>query len=98
MSFEDRTYRIVDITGQSGAALQSRFDAVKAAGVIETSLSTARKSLDGTKMMLKYVDSSIGASINAQWPPPKVIFSGTLTEIWTYLIDNAEEWDHGGPA
>ena len=92
MSYPNRVYRVVDISGQSGQVLQTKFDSVKSAGVIETDLSTCRKSLDGTKMILKYVGNSAGESINSQWPPPKVLFSGTHSEMIQFLLDNAGEW------
>ena len=89
MAFEDRTYQVVEIVGQSEAVLQTKFDNVKAARVLETSLATCRRSLDGTQMILKYVDAAAGPEIAAQWPPPKVIFTGTHTEMLSYLETNS---------
>ena len=90
MSLRHRQYAVVDISGLASRAKRDLFDAVKSRGVIQNSFDTCRKSLDGTKMIVKWDASrhDVAPSLSG-----KIVFQGNDGAMWVYLQDNLKDWE-----
>jgi hypothetical protein len=79
----DRIYAIIDWKTPLAA---SQMTTIKAVGVIQTSIDTIRKSLDGEKAILKWKGKT-PTLLNT-----KILWTGTHQECLDYLEKNKAEW------
>lgn len=93
MSFSNRTYAVVDLSASPKPEI-AWVNSMKAQGIMQTSFATARKSLDGTKMIIKWKHTTHSTPADAV---AHIIFSGTHAEMRQYLVDNEADWPAADP-
>ena len=95
---DGRTYQVINVSGVSASILRTRFNQLKDflpkndGGVIQDSASSVRKSLDNSKIILKFRSASVVSQIETRFPA-RVLFTGTLQDMTDYLSANSVDWD-----